>query len=159
MEKQSRRKLLPSEAVMYVPPDLELDLQHYLGTLPDDLDGWLFPSSRKGVPVRPGNFLNRVLKPAALLAGVAVRTTAKGKPTSGLNYQSLRRTSSTLFGAKAKDPKSTQAHMRHADPTITLKLDQQSIPAEVKAAALAFEADLLAQKLRREVEGKDVRVS
>jgi integrase len=109
--------------------------------------------------VRPGNFLNRVLKPAALLAGVSVRTSAKGKPTSGLNYQSLRRTSSTLFGAKAKDPKSTQAHMRHADPTITLKIYQQAIPAEVKAAALAFEADLLAQKRSREVEGNDVRVS
>jgi integrase len=152
-------KTLASEAVMYVPPDLELELQHYLGTLPDDPDSWLFPSSRKGVPVRPGNFLNRVLKPAALLAGVSVRTSAKGKPTSGLNYQSLRRTSSTLFGAKAKDPKSTQAHMRHADPTITLKIYQQAIPAEVKAAALAFEADLLAQKRSREVEGNDVRVS
>ena len=159
MEKQSRRKLLPSEAVMYVPPDLELDLQHYLGTLPDDLDGWLFPSSVKGVPVRPGNFLNRVLKPAALLAGVSVRTSAKGKPTSGLNYQSLRRTSSTLFGAKAKDPKSTQAHMRHADPTITLKIYQQAIPAEVKAAALALEADLLDRKRKREAEGNNVRVS
>lgn len=151
-------KTLASTAVMYVPPDLELELQHYLHALPENPDGWLFPSSREGVPVRPGNFLNRVLKPAALLAGVCVRTSAKGKPTSGLNYQSLRRTSSTLFGAKAKDPKSTQAHMRHADPTITLKIYQQAVPAEVKAAALALEADLLAQKRKREAEGNDARL-
>jgi hypothetical protein len=69
-------------------------------------------------------------------------------------FQSLRRTSSTLFGARAKDPKSTQAHMRHADPHITLRHDQQSIPAEVKAAALAFEADLLEQQRKREEQSR-----
>jgi len=151
-------KTLASTAVMYVPPDLELELRHYLQGLADGPDGWLFPSSRKGIAVRPGNFLNRVLKPAALLAGVSVRTSSKGKLTSALNYQSLRRTSSTLFGAKAKDPKSTQLHMRHADPTITLKVYQQAVPAEVKAAALALEADLLEQKRRREAENAEVRI-
>lgn len=49
--------------------------------------------------------------------------------------------------------------MRHADPTITLGIYQQMIPAEVKAAALAFEADLLEQKRKREAEGSDVRVA
>jgi hypothetical protein len=76
--------------------------------------------------------------------------TAKGTTTSAANFQSLRRTSSTLFGARAKDPKSTQAHMRHTDPYVTLKHYQREIPAEVKAAALAFERDLLEQKRRRE---------
>ena len=66
----------------------------------------------------------------------------------------LRRTSSTLFGARAKDPKSTQAHMRHADPQITLRHYQQAIPAEVKAAAIALEADLLAQRKKREEKSK-----
>jgi integrase len=143
-------KTAASAARMYLTPDLELELRHYLGTLPEDPNGWLFPSSRKGVPTRPGNFLNRVLKPAAVRAGLAVRDLSKGKRTSGANFQSLRRTSSTLFGARAKDPKSTQAHMRHTDPYVTLKHYQQEIPAEVKAAALAFERDLLEQKRRRE---------
>jgi hypothetical protein len=89
---------------------------------------------------------------------VSVRTSSKDNPTSGLNYQSLRRTSSTLFGAKAKDPKSTQAHMRHADPSITLKIYQQAIPAEVKAAALALETDLLEQRRKREAENTGVRI-
>jgi len=98
-------KTLASAAVMYLTPDLELELQHYLGTISVEPDGWLFPSSRKGVPTRPGNFLNRVLKPAAVGASLCVRTSAKGNVTSAVNFQSLRRTSSTLFGARAKDPK------------------------------------------------------
>ena len=135
---------------MYLTPDLELELKHYVDTLPEDPDGWLFPATREGVPTRPRNFLNRVLKPAAVRAGLTVFQTAKGKTTSAANFQSLRRTSSTLFGARAKDPKSTQAHMRHADPYVTLKHYQREIPAEVQAAALAFERDLLEQKRRRE---------
>jgi integrase len=142
-------KTAASAAAMYLTPDLRTELEHYLATLPDDPEGWLFPSSRKGVPTRPGNFLNRVLKPAAVRADLAVLKTDKGEPTSAVNFQSLRRTSSTLFGARAKDPKSTQAHMRHADPYVTLKHYQQEVPAEVKAAAIALENDLLAQKRKR----------
>lgn len=147
-------KTIESQAVMYLTPNLELELQHYLGTLATDPDGWLFPSNRKGVPTRPGNFLNRVLKPAAVRAGLCVRTTPKGTETSALNFQSLRRTSSTLFGARAKDPKSTQTHMRHTDPYVTLKHYQQGIPSEVKAAALALEQDLLEQTRKREDEAR-----
>ena len=91
-----------------------------------------------------------MLKPAAIRAALALTTDSKGEPATALNFQSLRRTSSTLFGGRAKDPKSTQAHMRHTDPQITLRHYQQAIPAEVKAAALVFERDLLAQKRRRE---------
>lgn len=151
-------KTLASEAVMYLTPDLEVELQHHIATLPEDPDGWLFSSSRKGVPTRPGNFLNRILKPAALLAGVSTRSSKNGAATSAVNFQSLRRTSSTLFGARAKDPKSTQTHMRHVDPYITLKHYQQGIPAEVKAAAIALERDLLEQKRRREAEDPTPRV-
>jgi hypothetical protein len=93
--------------------------------------------------MRPGNFLRRVLKPTAIRAGGAITADEKGNQTTGLNFQSLRRTSSTLFGARAKDPKSTLAHMRHADPHVTLKHYQQAIPSEVKAAAIALEAELL----------------
>jgi integrase len=143
-------KTLASRAVMYLTPDLDLELQHHLHSLPVDPEAWIFPSSRQKVPTRPGNFLNRVLKPAALLAGVAARTNTQGNLTSAVNFQSLRRTSSTLFGARAKDPKSTQTHMRHVDPYITLKHYQQVIPAEVKAAAIALEQDLLEQKRKRD---------
>jgi integrase len=143
-------KTAASAAAMYLTPDLQTELEHYLCTLPDDPTGWLFPASKKGVPTRPGNFLNRVLKPAAVRAGLAVFNTEKGTATSSMNFQSLRRTSSTLFGARAKDPKSTQAHMRHTDPYVTLKHYQREVPFEVKAAAMALERDLLAQRQKRE---------
>jgi len=135
-----------SADVMYLPPDLELELKHYLETLENrSPDTWLFPASRKGVPLRPANFLKRVLKKAAKRANV-----------EGVNFQSLRRTSATLFGAKAKDPKSTQAHMRHSDPRITLKHYQKEIPAEIKSAARALEADLIAEKKKLEAEQKGI---
>ncbi len=139
-------KTLASASSVFVPPDLATELRHYLETIDPSPTAWLFPSSREDVPIRPANFLKRVLKPAAIRAGIAVTKNAKGKETTALNFQSLRRTSSTLFGARAKDPKSTQAHMRHADPQVTLRHYQQAVPAEVKAAAIALEADLIEQQ-------------
>jgi len=151
-------KTLTSAGIMFLPPDLSLELSHYLETIDSAPDAWLFPSMRKLVPMRPANFLRRVLKPAAIIAGIATRTDSKGVTNTALNFQSLRRTSSTLFGARAKDPRLNQAHMRHADPQVTLKHYQQAIPAEVKTAAIALETDLLneqrkiEERLRAEVE-------
>jgi integrase len=143
-------KTLASASCVYVPPDLALEMKHYLETVDASPKAWLFPSSHKNVPMRPGNYLRRALKPAAVRADVAIVQNAKGEVTTALNFQSLRRPSSTLSGARAKDPKSTQAHMRHADPQITLRHYQQTIPAAVKAAAIALEADLLAEQRKRE---------
>jgi integrase len=143
-------KTFASASSVFIPPDLAVELKHYLETVDASAKAWLFPSSRKAIPMRPGNFLRRVLKPAAIRAGISVSKNAKGEDTTAVNFQSLRRTSSTLFGARAKDPKSTQAHMRHADPQITLRHYQQAIPAAVKAAAVALEADLLDEQRKRE---------
>jgi len=143
-------KTLASASSVFVPPDLATELKHYLETIDASPTAWLFPASRKGAPMRPANFLKRVLKPAAIRAGIAVTQNAKGVKKTALNFQSLRRTSSTLFGARAKDPKSTQAHMRHADPHVTLRHYQQAIPSEVKAAAIALEADLIEQQRKLE---------
>jgi len=41
--------------------------------------------------------------------------------TTDVNFQVLRRTCGTLFGAKAKDPRDTQAYLRHADGPVTLR--------------------------------------
>ena len=84
MKKQSRRRPLPRKRLCTCRRTCNSNSSITLGPSLNDPDGRLFPSSRKGVPVRPGNFLHRVLKPAALLAGVSVRASAKGKPTSGL---------------------------------------------------------------------------
>src|SRR5688572_4698868 len=66
-----------------------------------------------------------------------------------VNFQVLRRTCATLFGAKAKDPRDTQAQLRHADPSVTLRHYQKSIPASVRAAAVAFEAELMGAPAER----------
>ena len=50
----------------FLPPDLGIELEHYLETIDADPKAWLFPSSRKSLPIRPSNFLKRVLKPAAI---------------------------------------------------------------------------------------------
>jgi hypothetical protein len=42
--------------------------------------------------------------------------------------------------------------MRHADPHVTLKHYQQAIPAAVKAAAIALEAELLDQQKKHKAE-------
>jgi len=145
-------KTLASATSVYLPADLAIEIKHYLETIDAGPMAWLFPSTHKSIPLQPNNFLRRVLKPAAIRSGIAVTKDAAGKETTALNFQSLRRTSSTLFGARAKDPKSTQAHMRHADPQVTLKHYQQAIPAEVKAAAIALEGELLEAQRRRETQ-------
>ena len=80
------------------------------------------------------------------------RSTTLGKTRKGeelestdVNFQVLRRTCATLFGAKAKDPRDTQAQLRHADPSVTLRHYQKSIPASVRAAAVALESELIGE--------------
>src|SRR5215831_17680949 len=88
---------------------------------------------QRGLPWGAQNYLNRVLKPAAIRARVSLfkRKTRKGEEveSTDVNFQVLRRTCATLFGAKAKDPRDTQAQLRHADPSVTLRHYQKSIPA------------------------------
>jgi hypothetical protein len=50
-----------------------------------------------------------------------------------VNFQVLRRKCATL----------SQPQLRHAEPTVTLRHYQKSIPANVKAAAIAFEQELI----------------
>lgn len=139
-----------SDAMLYVPPDLRMELQTWLEYLNSGPMDWLFPSP-KGRPWGAQNYLNRVLKPAAIRARVGVfkRKTSKGEEveSTDVNFQVLRRTCATLFGAKAKDPRDTQAQLRHADPSVTLRHYQKSIPASVRAAAVALESELISQTI------------
>jgi integrase len=139
-----------SDAFVYVPPDLAMELQNWLECSDGEPTDFLF-QPRKGRPARflnANNYRERVLQPAAIRAKVGLIDTGKedehGKPIlkTDVDFRVLRRTCATLFGDVAKDPKSTQTQLRHADPTITLKHYQKSIPATVKAAAIAFETNL-----------------
>jgi integrase len=135
-----------SAAHVYIPPDLQIEFETWMECSEADLHSWLFPAVRGGVWGLK-NYLNRVLKPAAIRAGVGVfvKKNKRGVEVkkTDVNFQVLRRTCGTLFGEKAKDPRDTQAQLRHADPTVTLRHYQKSVPANVKAAAIALEADLM----------------
>jgi integrase len=141
-----------SDANVYVPPDLQAEMQGWLEWRALDPCAWLFPAAMGG-PWSAQNYLNRVLKPAAVRAGVGVftRKSGKGDPvqSSKVNFQVLRRTCATLFGAKAKDPRDTQAQLRHADPTVTLRHYQKSVPASVRTAAVALEEELMGRSANR----------
>lgn len=112
-------------------------------------DAWLFPSER-GTPIRPGNYLKRVLKPLAVEAGVGVKDTGKrdeeGKPilTSDITYQALRRTCATYF---RQDLKSAQAQLRHTTPMTTAKHYQKAISSDHRAAVEALDAEFLERTL------------
>lgn len=144
-----------SAASVYIPPDLRAEIQNWIQQNSLDSRDWLFPSP-KGRPWGLQNYLNRVLKPAAIRArvGLFTRRTRTGKEveSTDVNFQVLRRTCGTLFGAKAKDPRDTQAQLRHADPSVTLKHYQKSIPDSVRAAAVALETELISAKMRNEFE-------
>jgi integrase len=137
-----------SEAAVYIPPDLRMELRRWLEGLSSDPRAWLLPSP-KGHPWGAQNYLNRVLKPAAIRARVGLfkRKTRTGDEveSTDVNFQVLRRTCATLFGAKAKDPRDTQAQLRHADPSVTLRHYQKSIPESVRTAAVALESELMNQ--------------
>lgn len=135
-----------SAASVYIPPDLRIEIQNWVHQNRLDSTDWLFPSP-KGRIWGLQNYLNRVLKPAAIRARVGLFTkrarTGKDVESTDVNFQVLRRTCGTLFGAKAKDPRDTQAQLRHADPSVTLKHYQKSIPDSVRAAAAALETELI----------------
>jgi integrase len=157
----SKVKTDASDASVYIPPDLRIELRGWLECLSSDPRGWLLPAP-KGGPWLAQNYLNRVLKPAAVGArvGISARRTGKGEEveTTDVNFQVLRRTCATLFGAKAKDPRDTQAQLRHADPAVTLRHYQKSIPASVRAAALALEEELIGTATNRFEEVEQVRI-
>ena len=139
-----------SDASVYIPPDLQIEMGAWLEGLSPGPRAWLFPAPMGG-PWLGQNYLNRVLKPAAVRGRVGVfrRKTRKGVDveSTDVNFQVLRRTCATLFGAKAKDPRDTQAQLRHADPTVTLRHYQKSIPASVRAAAIALEDELVSNSV------------
>lgn len=140
-----------SAAFVYIPPDLQTELNVWLECSQGSQQDWLFQPTRGrglGGPLNSNNYRERVLQPAAIRAGVGVIDTGKkdekGRPIlkTDVDFQALRRTCATHFGNKAKDPKTTQAQLRHKDPMITLKHYQKAVPESVKAAAISFEAAL-----------------
>jgi integrase len=158
-------KTTASGAFVYIPPDLAAELRGWLECCEGDSADWLFRPTRgdSSRPLNPDKYRRRILQPAAIRAGVGVidtgRRDVRGRAVldTDVDFRALRRTCATLFGDRAKDPKSTQAQLRHADPTITLKHYQKAVPESVKAAAIAFEADLMVEKYAGGLRGREIQ--
>jgi integrase len=137
-----------SKAYVAISPALQDELDRWLQYLgPIAPNAWLFPSERPSQPIRPGNYLKRVLKPLAVTAGVGLVDTGKrtddGKPiyTSDVTYQAMRRTCATYF---RRDVKSAQTQLRHSTPLTTARHYLKSISSDHRAAVEALDAELCA---------------
>lgn len=155
-----------SDDFVYIPPDLQTEFKHWLECTEGQPTDWMFhPAKGRGKtgPLNLNNYRERTLQPLAIRAGIGLTDTAKrdaeGNPIfkTDVDFRALRRTCATLFGNHAKDPKSTQKQLRHADARITLKHYQKAVPESVKAAAIAFEADLIPADSPRRVRRSDVQ--
>jgi integrase len=108
-------KTQASTACVPITPELEAKLrQHAIGRAPDAL---LFPSEN-GTPLERGNWLKRVIKPAAARAGVP-----------NVTLQCFRRTTATH--STPANPKVAQAILRHTKSSTTMDYYVQAIQSEV----------------------------
>lgn len=94
---------------------------------------FLFPSIRKNgkQAISPDSVLKREIRPA--LEKICV--------TKRVGYHTFRHTLATLLGSLEVNIKTTQELLRHANPNITMKIYQQAVSKEKRAAQeLAFSA-------------------
>jgi integrase len=98
-----------SNSVVYLPPELQVELAEWRNWCGDvDPNAWIFPSKR-GTPIKYDNYLKRVLQPAAVACGIGE-----------LTHQMLRRSFSTAAIDSGASPKDVQAQMRHTQASMTL---------------------------------------
>jgi integrase len=81
-------------------------------------------SSQVGSPLRDGDVGKRVLKPAAIRAGLLRPREAwfkADKPESWVGFHTFRHTCASLLFADGKNVKQVQEWLGHADPGFTLR--------------------------------------
>lgn len=138
-----------------LPVSLEVELCSWIARLPKEqeflFEGFILNSMPNGQPMRPANYLRRVLKPLATRAGVGAITVLnkKGKQvaSSSVNFQSLRRTTAT-HGAKHGTQKDLQGTMRHSTPQMTMGVYAQSIPEGVRNLVQKLDDELTGGKIQ-----------
>jgi site-specific recombinase XerD len=125
----SRTKTAGSRASVPLSPELESALRFYaLGAKLEEND-FLFPSEA-GTAISPDNFLDRVLQPLGVLAGI-----------DHLTHQMLRRTTATHFQKHASF-KSAQGLMRHANAATTMKHYQKVLEPDLCAGVRSWDRAL-----------------
>ncbi len=96
-------------------------------------DDFVFPSILKNgeQAISPESILKREIRPALDRIGVTKR----------VGYHTFRHTLASLLGSLGVNVKTTQELLRHANPSITMRIYQQAVSGEKRAAQdLAFSA-------------------
>ena len=101
----------------------------------------LFPSTT-GTAISHDNYLDRVLKPLGVKAGIDVFIGEDGKPDSRLNFQVLRRTTGTQLQRHGR-VKDVQALLRHTDAATTLKYYQKTIEESLVKGVTSWDEELM----------------
>jgi integrase len=127
------------------PRAIEQQLRFWLDTMPDKRpEALLFPAANGG-PMRMGNYLRRVLRPAADRARELARAEGWDVPADFLaevTHQIFRRTCATQM-QQTGTVRDIQAHLRHSSPQVTLERYVREIPESVRAAVEALDARIM----------------
>lgn len=137
-----RTKTEGSTGRVPLPPALEAEIRTRIQD--EELSDLLFPSAT-GTPMSHDNYLDRVLKPLGVMAGIDVFVSESGEPDSKLNFQVLRRTTATHFQRHGKI-KDVQALLRHDDAATTLKHYQKTIEESLVRGVANWDAELCPKK-------------
>jgi integrase len=124
-------KTSDSYGYVSLPAKLESELRAWIRDKNIDPQGWLFPASRGGNPVRPNNYLKRDLVKLAEAAGV-----------DRIDLRRLRRTCATYL----REESIAQGQLRHSSVETTKRHYLKAIPAEQQSRV---------ERLDRELFGSD----
>ena len=117
--KGQRKELKTDGSLARVP--LSPSMAAWLAQLgPGDPDAPVFPSEA-GTPLSYGNVYNRVLRPALIDAGIAVKVGDKWD-YQGVAFHAFRKACGSLLLAHGKDLKQVQGWLRHAQLSTTLNV-------------------------------------
>jgi integrase len=117
--KGERKELKTDASLARVP--LSPSMAAWLAQLgPGDPDVPVFPSTA-GTPLSYGNIYNRVLRPALIDAGIAVKVGDKWD-YQGVAFHAFRKACGSLLLAHGKDLKQIQGWLRHAQLSTTLNV-------------------------------------
>jgi integrase len=136
---KGRVRKIGSEGVtrgVYVPPDLLLQLANWMRSTHGLESDWLFPASRSRSsselpPISPDHFRNRILKRAAVKAGVP-----------HVDLYALRRSCASFFAHRAT-ARDTLAQMRRYDVESVGESGTPALTSSLQRAADKIEAQIL----------------
>jgi len=132
-------KTVDSHGYVSLPAKLEAELRTWVCGENIPPEGWLFPASRGGGPLRPNNYVKRDLAKLAKAAGVG-----------RIDLRRLRRTCATYL----RDESTAQGQLRHSSVETTKRHYLKAIPAEQKMRVERLDRELFGPEKVVEMRGR-----